>query len=88
MLGLAGHFGVKKILDMLSDHFFWPYMRCDVQRHVERCITCLKAKSRLNPHGLYTPLPNSECTLGRYIHGFYSKFTSISEGEGFYFCCC
>jgi hypothetical protein len=42
---------------MLSDHFFWPHMRRDVQRHVERCITCLKAKSRLNPHGLYTPLP-------------------------------
>ena len=42
---------------MLSDHFFWPHMRCDVQRHVERCIIYLKAKSRLNPHGLYTPLP-------------------------------
>jgi hypothetical protein len=55
--GLAGHFGVKKTLDMLSDHFFWPHMRRDVQRHVERCITCLKAKSRLNPHGLYIPLP-------------------------------
>ncbi|XP_021309129.1 uncharacterized protein LOC110432673 [Sorghum bicolor] len=55
--GLAGHFGIKKTLDMLSDHFFWPHMRRDVQRHVERCIICLKAKSRLNPHGLYTPLP-------------------------------
>ncbi|XP_021306294.1 uncharacterized protein LOC110431528, partial [Sorghum bicolor] len=55
--GLAGHFGIKKTLDMLSDHFFWPHMRRDVQRHVERCIMCLKAKSRLNPHGLYTPLP-------------------------------
>ncbi len=50
-------FGVKKTLDMLADHFFWPHMRRDVQRHVERCITCLKAKSRLNPHGLYIPLP-------------------------------
>jgi len=55
--GLAGHFGVKKTLDMLSDHFFWPHMRRDVQRHVGCCIVCLKAKSRLNPHGLYTPLP-------------------------------
>jgi len=55
--GLAGHFGVKKTLDMLSDHFFWPHMRRDVQRHVERCITFLKAKSCLNPHGLYIPLP-------------------------------
>jgi hypothetical protein len=24
---------------------------------VERCVTCHKAKSKLNPHGLYTPLP-------------------------------
>ncbi|WVZ80683.1 hypothetical protein U9M48_028140 [Paspalum notatum var. saurae] len=55
--GLAGHFGVKKTLDMLSDHFFWPHMRRDVQRHVGCCIVCLKPKSRLNPHGLYTPLP-------------------------------
>jgi hypothetical protein len=22
-----------------------------------RCVTCHKAKSHLNPHGLYTPLP-------------------------------
>ncbi|WVZ70528.1 hypothetical protein U9M48_019188 [Paspalum notatum var. saurae] len=55
--GLASHFGVKKTLHMLSDHFFWPHMRRDVQRHVGCCIVCLKAKSRLNPHGLYTPLP-------------------------------
>jgi hypothetical protein len=24
---------------------------------VSRCMTCSKAKSRLNPHGLYMPLP-------------------------------
>jgi hypothetical protein len=35
----------------------WPHMRRDVQRHIVCCIVCLKAKSRLNPHGLYTPLP-------------------------------
>jgi hypothetical protein len=50
-----------KTLDKLGDHFFWPHIRCDVQRYVERCTTCLKAKSRLNPHGLYTllPIPNA-----------------------------
>jgi hypothetical protein len=31
-------------------------MRRDVERHIQRCPTCHKAKSRLNPHGLYTPL--------------------------------
>jgi hypothetical protein len=30
-----------------------------VERHVQRCVTCHKARSRLNPHGLYTPLPIS-----------------------------
>jgi len=28
-----------------------------VERFVQRCTTCHKAKSKLNPHGLYTPLP-------------------------------
>ena len=55
--GLMGHFGVKKTEDILAAHFFWPKMRRDVERFVARCTTCQKAKSRLNPHGLYTPLP-------------------------------
>jgi hypothetical protein len=42
---------------MLSDNLFWPHMRFDFQRHVEQYLTCLKAKSHLNPHGLYIPLP-------------------------------
>jgi hypothetical protein len=52
-----GHFGVKKTEDILAAHFFWPKMRRDVLRFVARCTTCQKAKSRLNPHGLYMPLP-------------------------------
>ncbi|KAK1630455.1 hypothetical protein QYE76_004770 [Lolium multiflorum] len=42
---------------MLADHFYWPKMRRDVDRYVKRCITCNKSKSKLKPHGLYTPLP-------------------------------
>jgi hypothetical protein len=52
-----GHFGVKKTEDMLAAHFFWPRMWRDVERYISRCTTCTKAKSRLNPHGLYMPLP-------------------------------
>ena len=55
--GLMGHFGVKKTEDVLATHFFWPKMRRDVERFIARCTTCQKAKSRLNPHGLYMPLP-------------------------------
>jgi len=42
---------------LLSDHFYWPKMRRDVERFVQRCTTCHKAKSKLNSHGLYTQLP-------------------------------
>jgi len=55
--GLMGHFGAKKTVDILATHFFWPQMRRDVERFVVCCTTCQKAKSRLNPHGLYMPLP-------------------------------
>ena len=37
--------------------FFWPKMKRDVERACARCITCRQVKSRVLPHGLYTPLP-------------------------------
>ena len=55
--GLMGPFGAKKTEDVLATHFFWPKMRRDVERFVAHYTTCQKAKSRLNPHGLYMPLP-------------------------------
>nr|XP_010911115.1 uncharacterized protein LOC105037111 [Elaeis guineensis] len=33
--GLAGHFGEKKILEMVKDHFYWPAMICDVHHVIE-----------------------------------------------------
>ena len=54
--GLMGHFGWKKTYELLANHFYWPKMRRDTERLVQRCVTCHKAKSKLNPHGLYTPL--------------------------------
>jgi hypothetical protein len=51
-----GNFGAKKTESVLADHFFWPKMRCDMERYVLRYEICHKAKSHLNPHGLYTPL--------------------------------
>jgi hypothetical protein len=51
------HFGVRKTEDVLATHFFWPKMRRDVEHYVSQCTTCNKAKSQLNPHGLYMPLP-------------------------------
>ncbi|KAL5738445.1 hypothetical protein ACOSP7_031206 [Xanthoceras sorbifolium] len=55
--GLMGHFGVAKTLAVLQEHFYWPHMKRDVERLCGRCVTCRQAKSRVQPHGLYTPLP-------------------------------
>ncbi|PKI52194.1 hypothetical protein CRG98_027414 [Punica granatum] len=55
--GLAGHFGEKKNLEMVKEHFYWPKMIRDVHWIIERCITCKRAKGKEAPHGLYRPLP-------------------------------
>uniref|UniRef100_A0A2N9IA55 RNA-directed DNA polymerase n=1 Tax=Fagus sylvatica TaxID=28930 RepID=A0A2N9IA55_FAGSY len=55
--GLMGHFGVAKTLAILQDHFYWPRMKRDVERICGRCVTCRQAKSKVQPNGLYTPLP-------------------------------
>ncbi|XP_072081053.1 uncharacterized protein [Arachis hypogaea] len=55
--GLMGHFGVQKTLDVLSEHFYWPRMRRDVEKFCAKCVACKQAKSKSLPHGLYAPLP-------------------------------
>ncbi|KAG8490988.1 hypothetical protein CXB51_014131 [Gossypium anomalum] len=55
--GLMGHFGISKTLSTLHEHFYWPRMLRDVEQICERCLICKRAKSKVQPHGLYTPLP-------------------------------
>ena len=43
--------------DMLHSHFYWPHMLRDVEHLLKKCLECLKAKSKVKPHGLYIPLP-------------------------------
>ncbi|RDX61337.1 hypothetical protein CR513_60444, partial [Mucuna pruriens] len=38
--GLVGHFGDLKTLEILNEHFYWPYMRKDVHNICERCLIC------------------------------------------------
>ena len=38
--GLMEHFGVKKTLDVLEEHFIWPCMKSNVNTFCERCVTC------------------------------------------------
>ncbi|KAF8112798.1 hypothetical protein N665_0061s0007 [Sinapis alba] len=55
--GLMGHFGVAKTLATLHEHFYWPNMKREVEKLCARCFICKKAKFKVQPTGLYTPLP-------------------------------
>jgi hypothetical protein len=44
--GLAGHFGHEKTFAKLSESYFWPGMRTDVKRFVDRCRICQHAKGQ------------------------------------------
>ena len=44
--GLARHFGVEKTLGKLSQLYFWPKMKANVQRYVSKCRVCQHAKGR------------------------------------------
>jgi hypothetical protein len=58
--GLAGHFGHDKTFSKLNSSYFWPGMRIDVRRFVDRCRICQHTKGRNHNTGLYHPLPIPE----------------------------
>ncbi|XP_038704723.1 uncharacterized protein LOC120000670 [Tripterygium wilfordii] len=55
--GLAGHLGRDKTFALVADRFFWPHLRRDVFRIVQRCRICQLQKGSKTNSGLYTPLP-------------------------------
>lgn len=41
----AGHLGITKTLYRISELYYWPGMRSDVRRYVQRCSICAACKS-------------------------------------------
>jgi len=52
-----GNFGIQKTLETLHENLYWSNMKRDVHKHCQQCIVYKMAKSKVMPHGLYTPLP-------------------------------
>ncbi|KAJ9541670.1 hypothetical protein OSB04_028176 [Centaurea solstitialis] len=51
------HPGATKMYRDLKTDYWWPGMKRDVARYVERCLTCLRVKAELQrPHGKLQPL--------------------------------
>ena len=42
--GLDGHFGQDKTYAQLRSFYYWPGMRADVKKYVEKCRVCQYAK--------------------------------------------
>lgn len=53
---MLGHFGEKKTLEMVNEHFYWPSIINDVHQVIEKCAVCKKSKSKEIAQGLYMPL--------------------------------
>ncbi|GJY17851.1 putative CCCH-type zinc finger family protein [Tanacetum coccineum] len=52
-----GHFGRNKSIALVEGKYFWPKLKRDVTRHVERCEVCQRSKGVSTNARLYTPLP-------------------------------
>jgi hypothetical protein len=58
--GLAGHFGHDKTFAKMNESYFWPGMRADVKRFVDRCRICSIRRGGDRMQGFYQPLPIPE----------------------------
>lgn len=52
-----GHVGRDRTLHLVTTSYFWPSLRRDVERFVERCRFCPQGKGKSTNAGLYKPLP-------------------------------
>ncbi|KAI3808947.1 hypothetical protein L1987_24910 [Smallanthus sonchifolius] len=51
------HLGTTKMFYDLRCHFWWPGLRRDIVKYVERCLTCLRVKAEhQKPYGKLQPL--------------------------------
>ena len=52
-----GHVGRDRTLQLIKASYFWPTIRREVERYVERCRVCQVSKGKATNAGLYLPLP-------------------------------
>ena len=55
---LAGHFGIKKTRELITQKYYWPMLRRDIKDYVRGCDVCLASKAVwYKPYGDLQSLP-------------------------------
>jgi hypothetical protein len=55
---MAGHFGARRTLELISRLYYWPSLSQDVQEYVRTCAVCQRSKApRHSKYGKLAPLP-------------------------------
>lgn len=72
--------GRDRTLQLVMMSYFWPTLRRDVERFVERCRLCQLAKGIALNASLYLPL-GANATMDGCEYGFYFGFTAKTKRE-------
>ena len=43
---LAGHFGIDKMVELISRNYYFSQMRQKVEKHIRQCEQCQKSKPK------------------------------------------
>jgi hypothetical protein len=77
----AGHFGIRKTINLLNRDFWWPSLNSDAKDYIRSCETCCRSKdSRHNPYGYLQPL---EIPNRPWISIAMDFITDLPESSGF-----
>jgi hypothetical protein len=79
--GLVGHFGHDKTFAQLNSSYYWPGMRAEVKKFVNKYKICRSAKGKKQNIGLYQPLPIPDRPWDAISMDFVLRFPRTQRGS-------